>query len=135
MASATCRKCGVEFEQTDAAAARSVLQCTACRVEANRLWRERRRAAGLPITGATPRNYERERAAYHASSTLNLKQKARSAARYAAARGKIEKTGCEVCGASGVEAHHDDYSKPLAVRWLCPPHHREHHRAQSKKAA
>jgi len=27
-----------------------------------------------------------------------------------------------------IHAHHDDYSKPLQVRWLCDLHHREHHR-------
>lgn len=25
------------------------------------------------------------------------------------------------------QAHHDDYSKPLEVRWLCPSHHKLHH--------
>lgn len=43
-------------------------------------------------------------------------------------RGKIARGSCEVCGATPAEAHHDDYSKPLDVRWLCRPHHREHHR-------
>lgn len=32
-----------------------------------------------------------------------------------------------------VEAHHDDYSKPLAVRWLCNPCHRTHHKAEREK--
>lgn len=39
---------------------------------------------------------------------------------------KIERKPCEVCGEKA-QAHHDDYSKPLEVRWLCPKHHSEHH--------
>lgn len=42
--------------------------------------------------------------------------------------GKLHKQPCEVCGAADVHAHHDDYSKPLNVRWLCPSHHSEHHK-------
>lgn len=37
-------------------------------------------------------------------------------------RGKIERKPCEVCGGIA-QMHHDDYSKPLAVRWLCKKHH------------
>lgn len=40
--------------------------------------------------------------------------------------GRVEKKPCEKCGAKA-EAHHDDYSKPLDVRWLCDKHHKEHH--------
>jgi ribosomal protein S27AE len=32
---------------------------------------------------------------------------------------------CEVCGDPVSQAHHDDYSKPLDVRWMCFRHHRE----------
>lgn len=42
--------------------------------------------------------------------------------------GKLERKPCEVCGATRVNAHHDDYSKPLVVRWLCPIHHSAVHR-------
>lgn len=43
--------------------------------------------------------------------------------------GILIKLPCEVCGAvEKVEAHHDDYMKPLDVRWLCRTHHREHHK-------
>jgi len=34
---------------------------------------------------------------------------------------------CEICNSLKVEAHHEDYSKPLDVTWLCRTHHRERH--------
>jgi hypothetical protein len=43
-------------------------------------------------------------------------------------RGLIVREPCEICGALEVEAHHEDYSKPLQVRFLCRRHHREYHR-------
>ena len=41
------------------------------------------------------------------------------------------KKPCEICGATKVDAHHDDYTKPSEVRWLCRKHHNEHHRKKS----
>jgi len=41
---------------------------------------------------------------------------------------KIFKGLCEVCGSSFVHGHHDDYTKPLEVRWLCPTHHKQWHK-------
>ena len=40
--------------------------------------------------------------------------------------GKLTKQLCFICG-ENAEAHHPDYSKPLDVVWLCPPHHRQAH--------
>lgn len=42
-------------------------------------------------------------------------------------RGTMIKMPCEKCGDKNSHAHHDDYSKPLDVRWLCPIHHKETH--------
>jgi len=53
------------------------------------------------------------------------KVKARSRVSDAVRSGKLTKQPCEVCGSARVQAHHDDYSKPLEVRWLCRTHHNE----------
>jgi len=41
--------------------------------------------------------------------------------------GELVPQPCEVCGAGNTHAHHDDYSHPLVVRWLCPAHHQQEH--------
>lgn len=39
-------------------------------------------------------------------------------------------TECSLCGSSNrVEAHHDDYTKPEAIRWLCKECHESWHRS------
>ena len=40
--------------------------------------------------------------------------------------GKIKRQPCELCGVRA-EKHHDNYSEPLKVRWLCRRHHMQHH--------
>ena len=58
-----------------------------------------------------------------------LKRDSRALCNSAIRRGLIVKRPCEICGVEKlIEAHHDDYSKPLDVRWLCKDHHAEHHR-------
>jgi len=42
-------------------------------------------------------------------------------------KGTIVRQPCEICGKPNAQAHHEDYSKPLDVRWLCFKHHREAH--------
>lgn len=44
-------------------------------------------------------------------------------------RGRLVKQPCERCGTiKNVQAHHEDYTKPLDVMWLCAKHHKERHR-------
>ena len=39
---------------------------------------------------------------------------------------------CEVCGATNAHAHHEDYSKPLEVRWICQPCHNAVHAGERR---
>lgn len=56
--------------------------------------------------------------------------KARTAVGNALRDRRLFRQPCEACGGKA-QAHHDDYSKPLDVRWLCFRHHREHHGQQA----
>lgn len=63
-----------------------------------------------------------------------IEEAARAMVYNAVKRGDLVRAPCETCGATKVEGHHDDYSNPLSVRWLCRAHHTEHH-VNLRKAA
>ena len=70
------------------------------------------------ITAKRKNDYQRDK----------IKIAARYKARNALYKGIIVRGACEVCGDKKSFAHHDDYTKPLDVRWLCSTHHmRLHH--------
>jgi len=56
------------------------------------------------------------------------KAKARRKVAYHVRKGDLTAKPCEVCGEEKTVAHHDDYSKPLDVRWLCQAHHVRWHK-------
>lgn len=55
---------------------------------------------------------------------------AHNAVNHAIESGRLVRQPCEVCGAEPGHGHHDDYSKPLDVRWLCARCHAATHRAK-----
>lgn len=57
-----------------------------------------------------------------------VKVAARYAVHAAIDDGTLVRLPCEMCGDPKTDAHHDDYSRPLDVRWLCRRHHGEAHR-------
>lgn len=51
----------------------------------------------------------------------------------ALAIGLLKKQPCTRCGSDRSQGHHEDYSKPLEVIWLCALHHAERHREIRKQ--
>ena len=60
------------------------------------------------------------------------KLQAHGMVRIALLKGTLKRGSCEQCGSFRVEAHHDDYDKPLEVRWLCRRHHQMLHALQRR---
>lgn len=106
----TCCKCNNPLEETRIAA--NQRYCKSCHAEYMRLHR--------------PRHSE-------LSPIQRMKSNARSYLNEYLQRGKVKKTSCQHCGDSNVEAHHEDYSKPLDVIWLCRSCHLELHKQRDRK--
>lgn len=58
-----------------------------------------------------------------------MKLRAHAAVRQALRNKTLARGRCEVCGSFRVDAHHDDYDRPLDVHWLCRRHHQQRHAA------
>jgi hypothetical protein len=90
-------------------------------LEYQRMWRwanpEKRRTYEL-------RRKYRDRREYHRQWRSQNRDAVRA---YQIMRTKLVPQPCEVCGATKAHAHHENYSAPLDVRWLCPSHHRKEH--------
>jgi hypothetical protein len=121
------------YVQTNGNLFRDCRDCWKKRVKANRLARidqydayERERAQ-RPARKAAAQRYLKERRPPE-------KRRANIAVGNAIRDGRLLRQPCEVCGAAKAEAHHDDYTRPLDVRWLCRKHHLEHHGKESRAA-
>lgn len=81
------------------------------------------------------RKRNQKRMPYLVATTRGLRKKfperfkARSIVSNAVRSGKLVREKCLKCPSIG-EAHHEDYSKPLNITWLCRKHHSEHHHSK-----
>lgn len=104
--------------------------CTRADVLANRLARRQYYLDYDRIREQTEARKETRRRSYLRYRRLRPDQyRATRAVGNAMRDGRLTKKPCEVCGGtSNIQAHHEDYSKPLEVRWLCVQHHHQLHR-------
>lgn len=129
-ATKTCFKCGQEkpvdeFYRHNMMADGRLGKCKVCTridIRKNRLskieyYREYdRRRYEENGSRARPRDYEKVRAIHVVSRAIK--------------QGDLVRRECEICGEDNVDAHHEDYSKPLDVVWMCRKHHMRLHGGQ-----
>lgn len=82
------------------------------------------------------RAYWREHRPKHSelSEIARMKANARAYANNYKMRGKIKIMPCSVCDDDKAQMHHEDYSKPLEVIWLCRLCHEKLHGGDDKTA-
>ncbi len=99
-----CTKCGAQHERTRGRLNwRPAAYCAACHAAYMRQNRKKHSQLG---------DESRARANARAYAHVYLK------------RGKLKREPCEVEGCEApAQMHHDDYSQPLKVRWICVAHH------------
>ncbi len=145
-----CRKCPAEFALTAAAAKNSDYRCPACRKADNRKHfqshKDQRREYMRDYREANPEKHARWSAETRATPEFKAKwaayiamsadrKRARSKVTTALRAGRLVRPATCACGSGlRVEAHHDDYAKPLDVEWLCRRCHRKHHPTPRKSA-
>lgn len=133
-----CTGCGAEkpieeYGRRNRTADGRKARCKDCEREAQRRWAAANPAKARARARRSYRNNADTIKARSAAYKRANREKARahSAVEYAVNVGNLEKPDeCEECGtaAEQLHGHHEDYSKPLAVRWLCPRCHKEAHR-------
>jgi hypothetical protein len=105
-------------------------KCKECTRKDARENREKRREYYNEYDRQRSRTPERRKALRVSQEKWSEHERARFRVHNAVARGKIVKpTECEDCGVTArLDGHHEDYSKPLEVVWVCRRCHGLRHR-------
>lgn len=121
-----------QFHRRAASADGLAARCKACqKIYDKARASEPERVAARKAYQATDHGKARMRVGTAAWRKRNrIKSNAHTAVARALRKGTLVRKPCEEpgCGRTDyVEAHHDDYTKPLEVKWLCDPHHKKRH--------
>ena len=119
--------------------------CTQCKIEKplDLFQKDKRLRSGISswckqCVAITQRQWKRTKVGRTSYMKANKKSndktparlKAYTKVRYALERGDLIKEPCEVCADPKSQAHHEDYSKPFDVIWLCQEHHTAIHKGE-----
>jgi hypothetical protein len=125
-----CPKCGVVNFFSDDYRKKNGYRCNPCGSKASVEWAKSHREWKRKKNNA----YYSKRSAMRAEKTAKWRanhpdrRRAHQAVQTGKRNGTIIPKPCETCGSTHrVHAHHDDYSKPLEIAWLCHIHHMERH--------
>ena len=126
----SCSKCAAPTEFPQDHNARQGYWCKACRsrasVESARRHRDTKRLHNNAYSARNSGNRAYATATWRANHPE--KRSAHQSVQTAVRNGSLAKKSCDVCGiAVRIHAHHDDYSRPLDVVWLCHTHHMDRH--------
>jgi hypothetical protein len=140
MSQKTCFKCGIskplsEFYPHSAMSDGYLGKCKECTKKGVRDNRASHRVQYSKYDRARlarPERQAQRRESKRKSRVLHPEKiKARMAVTNAIRDGRLVRGRCEYCGTDKqVQAHHDDYSRPLDVRWQCFKCHRERSHGQ-----
>ena len=132
-----CSKCKQEKPTTEFYRERSLkrgfaYQCKVCKTEYNKKYFEKNRVRRLAQDKKYYRdNKEKKKKVHKAYREANrIKRSAHKKVEGALRSGVLKKPKvCSTakCRNKKVEAHHNDYNKPLDVIWLCRGCHGQHH--------
>lgn len=126
-----CRKCDEPVVATASMVKNGRYVCGSCQGEKYAEWRLR----NLEHARATQRVLSKKRSAKVSGKTAAyrranpLKRAAHQAVQTGIRNGSLVRQLCEGCRTEKTHAHHDDYTKPLEIRWLC---HRCHMAAHGR---
>lgn len=132
----SCRKCGADKSLSDFHKDANLPDglrhiCKACACKISRDNRAKNIEARRAYDRERAKDPARKAADYEATKRKRrrnpMRARAHSAVANAIRRGLLIPEPCERCNTTPTDAHHDDYSRPLKVRWLCRQCHVEHH--------